>query len=344
MLKLIHGENYYLSHKRLLELKNTSDQVEYAIIDGDTINDPAEIFVSEQSFGMFKTSTLTIIKRFFKNPKRVSLEKKIIEKLEKSDISAIELIFWEDVDIYAKKRKGKSKASKTATGVGSDGGMAIAKKPRATSKLDTYLKNNAQVEDNKNLSMSQTEEWIKDVLGKYGISASTQVVKLIIERAGINLSLLDEELNKLSLYLNAEGRKELKPEDVESVVCFYQKDFQVWDLTDAFFNKDQKKALEILDVLLVNPQQDFPMIIGAILKQIKTIYLVKKYRDNPREAMSKLELMPFLYYKAENLARRISVDMLRMMYRKFIDLDYSIKQGKIDVKLGLDLLILTLSR
>jgi len=115
-------------------------------------------------------------------------------------------------------------------------------------------------------------------------------------------------------------------------------------LTDAFFNKDQKKALEILDILLVNPQQDFPMIIGALLKQIKTIYLVSKYRDNPRIVMSKLRLMPFIYYKAEHLTRAISLDKLRLMYRKFINLDYSIKQGKIDVRLGLDLLIMTLSR
>ena len=192
--------------------------------------------------------------------------------------------------------------------------------------------------------MSQTEEWIKDGLGKYGIKASTENVKLIIERVGTNLSLLDEELNKLSLYLDSEGRKDLTSDDINSVVCFYQKDFRVWDLTDAFFNKDQKKALEILDILLVNPQQDFPLIIGAILKQIKTIYLVSKYKDNPRIVMSKLKLMPFLYYKAEHIARRTSIDMLRLMYRKFIDLDYSIKQGKIDVKLGLDLLIMTLSR
>jgi len=341
MLKLIHGENYYLSHKRLLELKKTSNDVEYAVIDGDTINDPAEIFVSEQSFGMFKSSTVTIVKRFFKNPKRISLEKMIIEKLEKSNISSMELVFWEDVDIYAKKGKAKPKASNTATGAGS---VANAKKPRATSKLDTFLKNNAQIEDNKNFSMAQTEEWIKDELGKYGVNATTENVKLIIERVGTNLSLLDEELNKLSLYLNSDGRKDLKSEDIESVVCFYNKDYQIWDLTDAFFNKDQKRALEILDVLLVNPQQDFPMIIGAIFKQIKTVYLVSKYRDNPRIVMSKLRLMPFLYYKAEHIARRIPLDMLRLMYRKFIDLDYSIKQGKIDVKLGLDLLIMTLSR
>jgi DNA polymerase III delta subunit len=331
MLKLIHGDNYYASHKRLLELKKLSKDIEFNVIDGDTINDSAEIFISEQSYGMFKTSTVTIVKRFFKNPKKISIEKSIIEKLSKSDVSTIELVFWEDSNIFAKKRKSKAKAT-------------TSKKPRATSKLDTYLKNNAKIEENINLSEEHIKEWIKDELKKYGVSGSTEAINAIILRVGVDQSILDEELNKLSLYLNSESRKELKKEDVEFVTTFYQKEFQIWDLTDAFFNKDQKKAMEILDAILLNPARDFPMIIGAVLKQIKTIYLVSKFRNDSRTGMSKLKLPPFMYYKAESLARKISKDMLKLMYRKFIDLDYSIKQGKIDVKLGLDLLIMTLSR
>jgi DNA polymerase III delta subunit len=335
MLKLIHGENYYLSHKRLKEIKNSSKEVEFAFIDGDYINDVGEIFVSGQSFGMFKTSTVTIVKRFFKNPKKISLEKKIIERLQKEDVKSIDLIFWEDEDIYATRRKSKPKKPAKDT---------VAKKPRATSKLDTFLKNFAEIEENKNLTPIQIEKWIMDGLTKNGIKASLSCVQAIVKRVGTSQALLDEELNKLSLYLNSEKRKDLTIKDVEFVTSFYQQDYKIWDLTDAFFNKNQKKALEILDILLVNPQQDFPMIIGAVLKQIKTIYLVSKYKHDTRTVMSKLRMMPFMFYKAENLARNISPKMLKLMYQKFIDLDYSIKQGKIDVRLGLDLLIMTLSR
>ena len=331
MLKLIHGDNYYISHKKLSELKKLSKEVEYNVIDGDTINDTAEIFISEQSYGMFKTSTVTIVKRFFKNPKKISLEKKIIEKLSKSDLSSIELVFWEDSNIYGKKKKSKAKTT-------------TSKKPRATSKLDTYLKNNAKIEEYINLSEVQLKEWIKSELSKYGISASSEAINSIIQRVGVDQSILDEELNKLSLFLNSESRKELKKEDVKFITTYYQKEFQIWDLTDAFFNKDQKKAMEILDAILINPARDFPMIIGAVLKQIKTIYLVGKFKNDSMTGMSKLRLPPFMYYKAESLSRKISKEMLKLMYRKFIDLDYSIKQGKIDVKLGLDLLIMTLSR
>jgi len=329
MLRLIHGNNYYISHKHLLEIKKSSKETEYAIIDGDSIQDSAEIFVKDQSYGMFKTSTVTIVKRFFKNPKKISLEKKIIEELSKADLSTIELIFWEDQDLFEKKKKSKAKATN--------------KKPRATSKLDTYLKNNAQIELNEEYSQREIEEWIRGLFIKESIKISTNTLEKFIQRVGYNLAILDSEVEKLILLLKAESRNEITPNDIETITSLYQQDYKIWDLTDAFFDKNKKKALEVLDNLLVTPARDFPMIIGSLLKQIKTIYLVKKYLNDPRRLMSKLRMPPFLYYKAESLAKKIDINTLKLMYKKFIDLDYSIKQGKIDVKLGLDLLIITLS-
>lgn len=329
MLRLIHGNNYYISHKHLLELKKNSKDTEYAIIDGDTIRDSAEIFVKDQSFGMFKTSTVTIVKRFFKNPKKISLEKKIIEELSKSDLANIELIFWEDQDLFEKKKKSKPKAT--------------GKKPRATSKLDTYLKNNAQIELNEEFSQREIEEWIRGQFIKESIKISTNTLEKFIQRVGINLAILDSEVEKLILFMKSEHRSEITLNDIETITSLYIQDYKIWDLTDAFFDKNKKKALDVLDSLLVVPARDFPMIIGSLLKQIKTIYLVKKYLNDQRRVMSKLRMPPYAYYKAENLAKKIDINSLKLMYRKFIDLDYSIKQGKIDVKLGLDLLIITLS-
>lgn len=329
MLKLIHGSNYYISHKHLIELKKGSKETEYAIIEGDSIQDSAEIFVKDQSFGMFKTSTVTIVKRFFKNPKKISLEKKIIEELSKADLKNLELIFWEDQDLFENKRKAKPKIT--------------AKKPRATSKLDTYLKNNAEIELNEEFSQRKIEEWIREQFNKDKIKISSPDLQKFIQRVGNNLAIIDSEIEKLILLLKSENRTEIKLSDIEEVTTLYQQDYKIWDLTDAFFNKDKKKALEVLDNLLVNPARDFPMIIGSLLKQIKTIYLVKKYINDPRRLMSKLRMPPFLYYKAESVAKRTELNTLKLMNKKIIDLDYSIKQGKIDVKLGLDLLIITLS-
>ena len=330
MLRLIHGENYYQSFLDLEQLRTQNKDKEISIVNGDVIQDVGDIFVNNESFGLFNSGNITIVKRFFRNSKKISLEKKIIEKLQKSDLTTLNLIFWEDTNIFAKSYK-KSK-TKTA-----------AKKPRATSKLNTYLKNLAEVKQNDKLEIPQLTTWVKEEFMADKITISAQSINDLIARVGQNQALLASEINKLKLWAKANASLNITKEVVSEVTILYEQDYQTWDLTDAFFAKNKVKALTILDILLQNPQQDFPMVIGAVLRQLKTIFLIKKYSSQPSLIMSKLHLMPFLFGKAQRLASNFSIKDLKLIYQKFINLDYAIKLGKIDVKLGLDLLIITLS-
>jgi DNA polymerase III delta subunit len=362
MLKLIHGENYYRSFSDLQKIKSENIDKEVSIVDGDTIQDVAQIFVNNESYGLFKSSNLTIVKRFFKNPKKISLEKKIIEKLEKSNADFTNLIFWEDKNIFSETRKKAKPKAKT-------------KKPRATSKLNTYLKNNAEVKQNDNLAPDQLFNWVHAKFVEEQINISSKVCEDLILRVGQNQAILSGEIDKLKLWVKAGAKAgakagvdagidagakidiSVKTDEgaiantgstitsaiINEVTVLYEQDYQTWDLTDAFFYKNKIKALKILKRLLINPQQDFPLIIGSVLRQLKIIYTVKKYSSDSRIVMSKLRLAPFVFTKAQRIAQSFSFLELKLMYQKFIDLDYSIKSGKIDVKLGLDLLIITLS-
>jgi len=330
MLKLIHGENYYQDVLDLNQIRLGKEGKEVSIVDGDQVQDVGEIFINNESYGLFNSSNITIVKRFFKNPKKISLEKKIIEKLEKSDIKSLDLVFWEDTNIFASsKKKAKSKAT--------------AKKPRATSKLNTYLKNNAEVKQNDNPSTSQISEWARQKLEKENVKISSVLIQDLIARVGQNQSILSGEIDKLILWARANGSERIDKNVLENILIFYDQEYQIWDLTDAFFFRNKEKALKILDKILINPQSDFPIVIGAILRQVKIIYFVKKFSNDPHLVMSKLRLIPFIYSKANKIAQNFSLVQLKVMFQKFIDLDYSIKLGKIDVKLGLDLLIVTLS-
>jgi DNA polymerase III delta subunit len=314
----------------LESLKSDNKEKEVSIINGDSITDVGEIFINNESYGLFNNKNLTIVKRFFRNSKKISLEKKVIEKLEKCDISNQNLIFWEDKNIFTVSRvKAKPKT--------------IAKKPRATSKLNTYLKNHAEIKQNDEISVGQIHQWIKKEFEKEKVVISDRIINDFIVRVGTNQSLLASELNKLVLWARADQDKNINNKVLDEVTILYEKDYQTWDLTDAFFSKNKVQALKVLKRLLKNPQQDFPMVISSVLKQLKIIYVIKKYNNDPRLVMSKLHLLPFIFTKAQRMAQNFSLKDLKVMYQKFINLDYSIKLGKIDVKLGLNLLIMTLS-
>ncbi len=304
----------------------------FVIIDGEAITDVATIFSATDTFSMFSSNRLTIVKRFSHNPKKISLEKKLVEKLQSIDYKALDLVFWEDKNLSARSYSYKKKKPTTA--------KSLIKKTVDSISLAKFLNDSAKVESFGNLTENELINWISSELQRLNIKNGNNFARVILDKVGGNQLLLSGELEKLALWARANNRDRLEATDL-SVVTLYHQSAMIWDLTDAICNRNKPLALGLLEDMLKGPE-DYPLIFSATLKQIRNIYIAKKFASEKDRLMKALGLKPYTFSKLVRFANGFTEAQIQTLYSKLVNLDYTVKQGKIEVKLGLDLLVATL--
>ena len=316
MIELYFGNNNYESLKAL----DVFEANPFVMIDGESIDSIDPILNSLDNFSLFNQSQNIIVKRFWKNSKKVSLHKNLLNWLYKQDISRFSLIFWEDSEISNKKRKSPAKAKKAKT-----------------TSLTKYIEENGKIYKFDELSGESLLKWTNDLATKLDIKATNDILKLILERLGNNQLIIESEFSKISTYLKAKNQKELTRDDL-NLFTFYEPDHTVWDLTSAIGQKNKIKAIELSDQLLKNPY-DFPIVFGATLKNLTQLFFIKKFPYETSKLAKNLSIGPYNSYAIKKIAEKFTESYLLTSINKLINLDYFVKNGLIDVRLGFTLFI-----
>lgn len=332
MLILLSGASQYDSLAKLHQI-SSEYQGTVNIIDGDDIDDVAEIFKDTDTVSMFAPSSLTIVKRFLSNRKKITLERKLLEKLQqRKDLSSLDLVFWEDHGLTGGRTTKKSAAKNT---------KAPAAKSKDEMTLAKFIREKGESLTFPAVTEFKLVEWLKQKLSESGIVNGAQYISTIIDRCGTDQFILASETDKLAIKLRAEKRNQLKPEDVE-LLTRYEHVSMIWDLTDAICSRNKQRSLYLIDKMLRSPE-DAPLIFASVAKQFKLLYIVKKYGGQQAERIKKLfGVKDYPYTKLTRYAGSFTEKQLQTLFSKMVNLDFSSKQGKIDTKLGLDLLIATL--
>ena len=114
----------------------------------------------------------------------------------------------------------------------------------------------------------------------------------------------------------------------------------IWKLIDHLNANDKANSLKAIENLTT--QNNDPNYILAMLARnlrliAQTKYLVGQGKDS-RAIASALRLPPFTVPSLIKAANNQTEEKIKKLYEKFTNLDYQIKTGKIDGKLGLTLL------
>ena len=116
--------------------------------------------------------------------------------------------------------------------------------------------------------------WVRERAAHYGVSLAFGAEDALIERAGVFLASLDQELLKLSLYLADRGPKApVQPADVEGLID-RSRTILIYELTDAVVQGDRAKALH-LDQELSRQGMAPTAILGALGAQFRRLWLIK---------------------------------------------------------------------
>jgi DNA polymerase-3 subunit delta len=188
------------------------------------------------------------------------------------------------------------------------------------------------------LKDAKLHQWIRNRVDEEGGSISFQAIDLLTKLVGSNLWTMVSEINKLVSF--TAGRR-IEEEDVKSLVSYTQ-EVSVFTMIDAILEFKAETAEQLLQQLLRRGaapayllfmlDRQFRMIIRA--KELKN------QRASETEIQQKLGLFSeFALHKTLEQAGRYSLLRLKEVYRRLLETDLSIKTGRYDGELALNLLV-----
>lgn len=158
--------------------------------------------------------------------------------------------------------------------------------------LKNALKNGVVFKSEK-VKEYQLAEWIQQYIKTTGYELTSKACMLLIESLGNDLGRIVKELEKLAVLI--EKGTIINENHIEENIGI-SKDYNVFELTNAVANKDNFKALKIVDYFDHNPKAaDLVFVISNLFKFFSQIMRIHFLPNKSREAVAKaLGVHPFV--------------------------------------------------
>jgi DNA polymerase-3 subunit delta len=193
------------------------------------------------------------------------------------------------------------------------------------------------------LREAKLRQWIQRRVKEEGGSISPQAVDLLTKLVGGNLWIMSNEIDKLVLFTS--GRC-IEEEDVKRVVSYAQQ-ANVFAMVDAILEFKAGIAEQSLQQLLQRGAAPAYLLV-MLSRQAQMIVRAKELRNQGEreiEIQNKLGLTSeFALRKTLEQADRYPLGRLKQVYHKLLEADLSIKTGKYEGELALNILIAELAQ
>ena len=175
------------------------------------------------------------------------------------------------------------------------------------------------------LSGLKLKDWIKKKVLSLESEIEEEAINKIVEYIGGDLWQINNELMKLSSY-----SKKITSDNVSKMVR-PKNEINIFDTLDAVAQKNKKKAISLLRIHV--DKGDSPIfLLSMIASQIRNIISVKN-------GTVVKQMNPFVYKKSVSQAKNFTMEDLKKIYSRILELDFEIKMGKINPDISLDVLI-----
>lgn len=185
---------------------------------------------------------------------------------------------------------------------------------------------------------TRLNQWVQKQVMEEGGSISPRAVDLLTKLVGSNLWVMASEITKLVLFTS--GRR-IEEEDVKAIASYTQ-EASVFAMVDAILESKAALAEQLLQRLLQSGAAPVYLLF-MLSRQVGMIVRAKELKNQRKpeiEIQNKLGLTKeFALRKTLEQASRYSLARLKQVYRQLLETDLSIKTGKYDAELALDILV-----
>ncbi len=184
--------------------------------------------------------------------------------------------------------------------------------------------------------------WIASRLKNDGKRITEQTVDYFLSKTSSDMETINSELEKLICY--ALDNEVISNEDVDAVVTV-QITNQIFAMIDAIGNKKQKVALELYYDLLALKEK--PMtILFLITRHFNNLLQVKELfalRYDNGSIAKKIGVPPFAVGKYVAQGKNFSKEILLDALKASVEIEEQVKTGRLNEKVGVELLIVQFS-
>ena len=191
-------------------------------------------------------------------------------------------------------------------------------------------------------SGSTLTRWVYQRVRQEGGQIEAQAAQALCAFVGNDLHQLHHEIQKLVSYTGAE--RPITEDDVQALTP-QARQASIFDLVDALGRRNgQQAVLAYHDLLSVG---EHPLgILGMITRQFRLLIQVKELAPqlpNVSAIARTLHQNPYPIRKVLAQSHNYSLEQLRAIYRRLLEVDVAIKTGQTEATLALDALIAGLS-
>ncbi|WZL74614.1 DNA polymerase III subunit delta [Clostridiaceae bacterium 35-E11] len=212
-------------------------------------------------------------------------------------------------------------------------------------KIVKAIKKQGKVVEFDKLTEKDVYKWIGKNFGKHHKKIYQKEIAFLLEITGYldknsakNLKDLENEINKLASFV---GDKEIIQKEDIAVLAPVSVENNIFSLVEAIGTKNGDKALKLLNDMLLEGEAE-TKILYMITRQFRYLLQIKLMEAQGYTAMGiapKLGLQQFVVRKYLKQAMNFSIEGLKKALEECLYSDQSMKSGRIDQRLGIELLI-----
>jgi DNA polymerase III delta subunit len=352
----LYGEDNFRAKKKIREFKDkflrevdkSGGSIEF--IDGKTA-DLKEINAKAATASLLASKRMIIIEDIFSNKNKDLLPAAAEYFRAKEKNNWGNIVIFCDNSIKNKKKYGGEEVVK----IDADGrDKPLGKKEK---ELFVFLAKQKFAQEFKKLNNQDFGAWIKNEVEVRGGLISSRAIQILIGLVGYDLWQIDSEVDKLinfkagekSPLLFKEGSgggsmggapATIEEADVASLVKGNFDD-NIFALTDAIGARDKSLAAKLLEEQFELGANEI-YLLTMITRQIKIILQVRQALDlgqSSRQIISELKQNPYVVQKAIEQARHFSLNALKIIFDKLVEIDFKIKTGQGEARVLLNLLM-----
>lgn len=207
------------------------------------------------------------------------------------------------------------------------------------SPLTQAIKMVAYIEKVKEIPFEDYPKIIMTMGSEDGFQIHPRAAELLFARTGADIERISIEMEKIKTYAI-----DTKVIDAETVIALVSRNLEenVFELTNAIVSGSRRETMRIFTDL-VESNEDPLRILNTIAAKIKELMQVKMLLNRGYSQDQVAEHFAVksgrAYYMVKN-ARVMSLSQLERHLDQLTDLDYRIKSGKIEKKLGMEFYLL----